>query len=193
MLARIISYFRFKLFTSPMASITNQAIGVQCADDVEIDIDVPEPEEEEPDLPEDKYKELMANRIRPVFPTRRYRKVVTRNPRSGEWEVTYLLKRKKTWTAQSQAGFKKACMVRAEKCKQRKQQRMEEQIGKLQTQLQELRDAAEDSSDSELESDSEPTQMDQEIAASRRVTPPTEKKRAGMVVPDAPKKKRAKN
>lgn len=124
-------------------------------DEFQSQLDVQREEVEEPELPDDLAKELLNTRIRPVFPTKRYRKVVTRNPHNGEWEVTYMPKRKKTWTSQSAAGFKKACEARAEKCKQRKQQRMQDQIAKLKAQLEELKDTTDGLNEEEEEEDSD--------------------------------------
>lgn len=139
-----------------------------CSDNEEftsqMDAEMTPPEDlsEEPELSDEKAKELLNTRIRPVFITKRYRKVVTRNPHNGEWEVTYLPKRRKTWTSQSAAGFKKACEARAEKCKQRKQQRMQEQIAKLKSQLEELQDTTDGLDDLDEEEDNSTSELDVE-------------------------------
>lgn len=139
----------------------------------------------------DKIKELMSKRIRPVFSTKRYRKVVTRNPRTGEWEVTYILKRKKTWTSQSQAGFEKACQIRAEKCKARKQNRMEGQIKQLQDKLEELKGVTLEEEEEQYEGDffdvEGDSPMDLEVEADTPPNPPKRKK--SPVAPPASKKK----
>lgn len=112
-------------------------------------------------------EELWTARLRPVFPTKRYRKVITRNPSDGKWQVQYMPKRKKTWTSQSQAGFEKACKVRAEKCKVRKQERLKKQIEAYQQQLTELENIIADPTEDELDdfddSSSGESPMDQEV------------------------------
>jgi hypothetical protein len=141
----------------------------------------------------DKIKELMSKRIRPVFSTKRYRKVVTRNPRTGEWEVTYILKRKKTWTSQSQAGFEKACQIRAEKCKARKQNRMEGQIKQLQDKLEELKGVTlEEEEREQYEGDffdvAGDSPLDMEVETD--ISPiPSKRKKSPSPCPPAPKKK----
>lgn len=120
-------------------------------------------------------EELWSARVRPVFSTKRYRKIIARNPSDGKWQIQYMPKRKKTWTSQSQAGFEKACQVRAEKCKVRKQERLKKQIEAYQQQLTELEHIVADPTEDELdefdESSGSDSPMDQEV----NPTPPPAK------------------
>lgn len=153
--------------------------------------------EDVPELDPALEKELLSKRIKPVFITKKYRKVAVRRPQDGTWEVAYLPKRKKTWTAQSAAGFQKACEARQEKCKLRKQQRMQEQIAKLQEQLALLKDTTEgveDDDDEEDESSASESEAKQTVAPVTLTfeEPKTETpvpKRKVSTIPDAPKKK----
>lgn len=121
-------------------------------------------QEEEPEISEALEKELLGKRIRPVFTTKRYRKVVIRNASTGEFEVAYMPKRKKTWTARSEAGFKKACKVRAQNCKERKALRVKDQIVKLQNQLQELAATTEEPEEEDVQQDDSDSSSEECVA-----------------------------
>lgn len=135
-------------------------------------------------------EELWTARLRPVFSTKRYRKVITRNPTDGKWQVQYMPKRKKTWTSQSQAGFEKACQVRAEKCKVRKQERLKKQIEAYQQQLTELENIIASPTEDEIddfEDTGSDSPMDQEVNPS-----PTHSKSEKTLPPPVPKKRKLK-